>query len=141
VPFGCQLLSRGYSRIALLNCCNYPLDRSAYCPADYSCHKDTIDGWAILRSNPSSRRRKNRRHEQLERELLAGLEKRLQSLPQTSLIIPCGSVARALLAKCSPGKAAVYGRTVPHPSRNQWQGKRNFGDVDDFIKTVRRQLR
>lgn len=136
VPIGCQIRGRKESKIALMNCSNYPLDRSVYCPADYAALAEKIDGWDLIRKNPKATRRNNADYCGLEKNILADLSERLHRVPESALIVPCGDVARTLLEKCLDPRRFVYEYKVPHPSRNLWFSDRNFDDKPHFIETI-----
>ncbi len=140
VPIGCQIRDREESKIGLVNCSNYPLDRSVYSPVDYAAFAEKIDGWDLIRKNPKATRRNNADHCVLAEDIVADLSNRLHRVPNDALIIPCGDVARTLLEKCLDRRLPVYDQKVPHPSRNLWFSERHFRDKLHFIETITRRL-
>jgi hypothetical protein len=139
IPFGCHLRKRkrSYGKIGLMNCSRLPMDKSVYGCSGYSKSKKIV-GMDKIRTNLSKGREAPAHCKEIEKEVIDDLALRLNNLPDSVLIVPCGNVARAMIAKSKiKTTLTVYPGDVPHPSRNKWGGATN---VMDRLATKLRSL-
>lgn len=138
--FGCQVWSRSYAQIALMNCSNYPLDKSVYSCVDYSANAALINGLDLIRRYPESQTRTEPLHGEIESHLITLLKQRLEWVTDNQLIVPCGKVANALLGKCNVDGLRIVDGFIPHPSRNHWTADDYTANVDILIQSIDLQI-
>jgi hypothetical protein len=140
IPFGCHLRRRNYGKIGLMNCSQYPMDKSVYRCSDRLDHTERVIGMDVIRGNPKSKSRKDPKHTEIEREIVNDLALRLKKIPDSALIVPCGDVARTLVCKTQT-PLTIYHEKVPHPSRSQWSAEGNQTVMAALAEELQQRLR
>lgn len=135
-PLGCELKNLQNSELGIMNCSLFPLDPKVYSCEQFEKHKKVIEAFRVIRDNPNSKTRSNSLHQKVEKCLVENLKNRINSILSINrqvIFVPCGSVAKSFLSKCSLQLNLV--EDVPHPAYNQWV-KKSFSDFDNELKKL-----
>lgn len=135
--FGCLIRCREVETVAVINCSQFPLNKTVYDCDCYREHAARIEGWDLIRRNPKSKRRTDKAHEELEAEIVRGLAERLQEFPETALLFPLGTLAYKLSHRVKNLGSRLYEGEIPHPSFNQWFWPRNQARLNAFREVFR----
>lgn len=135
-PLGCELKDLQNSELGIMNCSLFPLDPKVYSCEQFEKHKKVIEAFRVIRKNPNSKTRSNPLHQKVEKRLVENLKNRINlilSVNKQVIFVPCGSVAKSFLKKCSLQLNIVD--DVPHPAYNQWTNK-TFSNFDNELKKL-----
>ncbi|PTQ85290.1 hypothetical protein [Agitococcus lubricus] len=117
MPMGCELIRTKFSKLGIVNCSLWPLDKKCYpCELKQKRNK-TVDSFNLIRTTPLSITRKNNIDNRVEMFLVRGFIRRIDNIVQKQpnvVFVPCGDLADKFLSKCNLGQNNLIGK-IPHP--------------------------
>ncbi|RLA75994.1 MAG: hypothetical protein DRG78_19905 [Epsilonproteobacteria bacterium] len=114
--------------IAIINVCNYPLQKSAYKNPDMS----ELEQFEKIRQNPKLRKYDNNGINAVLKPMMEDFSKRLSNYKDKKIVL-CGNFAGAAFDSILNEAEFKEILRVPHPSFNNWK-KEKYQDVIEKLK-------
>ena len=126
--FGKLIFEQKIKKIAIINVCNYPLQKSAYKNPDMS----ELEQFEKIRQNPKLRKYDNNGINAVLKPMMEDFSKRLSNYKDKKIVL-CGNFAGAAFDSILNEAEFKEILRVPHPSFNNWK-KEKYQDVIEKLK-------
>ena len=128
-PFGKLIYEQTIQKIAIINVCNYPLQKSAYSNSDMP----ELEFFQKIRQNPKLRKYDKEGINATLKPMMKDFSQRLLQYKDKKIIL-CGNFAQSCFENYLKKDDFANTLYVPHPSFNNWKKQR----YKDAIETLQR---